>query len=261
MDRTRRCVFWYESRGETVSLQYVDGYLIEWPQGVDGISVSFSEGRTPDGVGSPSWEEQVPARPVTIDGYVVTRPADKRVRALLKIFAAGTQGRLYAKDLDDRIWWLGCKVQATPSIEGRTSLPRFQVQLRADYPYWQSQEVNMLSIPLGGTVQAEIGGDEPVLYRMTVTVQSGAAESVTLRDNGSGAVMQYAGQVGTGQTLRLEVNASGRISCTLNGSSVINAVTGGLRKIPAGARTLSVSVDGSAAGTAVIEYQEALSGV
>lgn len=259
--RLRRCTFMYDGNGEKIRFLGVDGFLIEWPEGVDSLTSSFTEGRTPDGVGSTAWETVTPARPVTINGYIMARPSERHSRRLRRAFASGTAGTLTAIDMDGNVWKLGCRVIAAPSIEGRLSLPRFQVQLRADYPMWQAETETVIPMGLNAGADVTIAGDVPALYRANITVHSGTASGIAILDEISGAVLRYDGQVSAGQTLVLSVGETGRISCTLNGVNVINGVSGGLRKLQPGARRLGIYTGGSVTGSAEIIYREALSGV
>lgn len=261
MRRIHRCVFWYDWNGERISFQAVDGFLIEYPQGVDSIAMSFTEGNAPDGIGSTAWDSQVPARPVTITGYVIAKPADKHVRQLHRVFAPHNVGRLYAQDVDGNIWWLECRVASAPGIESGLPMPRFLLQLRADYPYWQQEEPTVISAAGEPAIlQADIWADVPVLFRAVIRILSGNAESITIAAD-TGEMLRYGGAVGRGQQLTIFTDARGRVRCQLDGQSVINAVTGGLRKIKQGKRTITVFCGAGVTAEADLTYWEALSGV
>lgn len=260
--RLKRCTFAYDGNGEHIFFLGVDGYLIEWPEGVDALTMSFSEGRAPDGVGSHAWETVIPARPITINGYILAKPAEKHARRLLKAFAAGSTGTFTACDIDGIKYSLECRVVSTPAIEGATALCRFQLQIRADYPLWQKNESSTVSLAsLGSAASVNIAGDSPALFTARITIRSGTASGVSIRDEGSGEVLRFDGSVGAGQTLVIQTTGTGRVSCTVGGSSAINGITGGLRKLQPGARRVGVYVSGSAAGSAEIIYREAYSGV
>lgn len=256
-----RCLFDWERSTEVLHLQAVEGYLIEWPQGADAISMSFTEGRTPDGIGSTAWETLIPARPITITGHILGLPLAVMTRKLLRAFAAGNTGRLIATDREKRSWALECKVMQSPMVEGVPSLPRFQLQVRADYPYWECEEETTTSIPAGSWQEVNVGGDMPAVYRVKIRITGGTADGIRITDRGTGAVMDYEGTVEPGQELTLSVSRAGRVSCTLNGASVINAVSGGLRKLPPGRREIRIDCGSGVTGTAEITYREAVSGV
>lgn len=256
-----RCLFAWEGLGETIPLQAVEGYLIDWPQGADAISMSFTEARTPDGIGSTAWETLIPARPITITGYILGLPLDVMTRRLLRAFAAGSTGRLISTDRAKRSWSLECKVMQSPMVEGVPSLPRFQLQVRADYPYWEREEETTASIPVGSWQEVNVGGDVPAVYQIKISIASGNADGIRIADLGTGAVMDYEGTVESGQELTLSVSRSGRVACTLDGASVINAVSGGLRKLPPGRREIKIICAPGVTGTAEIRYREAVSGV
>ncbi len=142
------------------------------------------------------------------------------------------------------------------------TLPRFQLQIRADYPYWQAAEENAVTVSaLNRAVAATIAGDVPALFRAKIHVASGTASGIAIRDEGSGETLTFDGTVAAGQELILQSTETGRVICTVDGSSAINGVTGGLRKLQPGAQRIGIYSSGSVTGSAEIMYREALSGV
>lgn len=256
--RTR---FWYSGAGE-VSFSYYDGYLIDFPSGVSQLDATVSTVRNPDGVGASAQQVTVPERNVGINGYVFGFPSEDYRRALERAFAPLSPGRLWAETEGHEIFFLDCVSAGAPVIEGIRNKPRFQVALMAEYPYWQRDTFQELTMALTGTAgefQREIISDVPVLFSLDLNVSAGCQGAALRVGNEE---LRYSGTISAGQTLSIQVDGAGRVACSLGGQSVIGNLTGSLKKLPAGLQTLRLEAPGNGGTvTATIKYREARAGV
>ena len=256
--RTR---FWYQGR-EDVSFSFYDGYAVDFPTGVGQLDASRSTLRNPDGIGVSSQLETVPERNISINGYVMGFPSEDYRRALERSFAPLLPGRLWAETEEHELFYLDCISTGSPVIEGVRNKPRFQISLTAEYPYWQRDIYQELSLSLDGAAgefPREIISDVPALFELEITASSGCqgAELVV-----RGQALRYNGVIGTGQTLAIRVDGYGLASCMLDGANVIGNLSGGLKKLPAGVQTLRLETPGNGGTvTAKIKYREARAGV
>ena len=118
------------ANGETLIFKYAYGYLISKPNGIDTINVNLSMAQGIDQVGSTFQSATVQARPVTINGVIVGDKARKD--ALMSIVRPDIPGKFYAGE-----WFLDVHITATPTVEAKTKLSKFQFSMNAAYPYWQ----------------------------------------------------------------------------------------------------------------------------
>lgn len=256
-----RARFWYSGAGE-VSFSYYDGYLIDFPSGVSQLDATVSTVRNPDGVGASAQQVTVPERNVGINGYVFGFPSEDYRRALERAFAPLSPGRLWAETEGYELFFLDCISAGAPVIQGIRNKPRFQVSLLAEYPYWQRDTLQELTMALTGTAgefQREIISDVPVLFELEITASSGCQGAALVV---GGQALRYNGAIAAGQRLFVRVDGAGRASCTLGGADVIGNLSGGLKKLPAGVQTLRLEAPGNV-GTvnAKIKYRETRAGV
>ena len=126
-------VFRYvNDNGDSITLLYENGYLINKPSGIDTVSVNLSQAQGINQVGSTVESKTVQPRPVTISGIIVGADADARKEKLMSVVRPDLGGKLYAGD-----YYLNVHVTATPTIEPRKKFAHFQFSLNAPYPYWQ----------------------------------------------------------------------------------------------------------------------------
>ena len=256
--RTR---FYYQGR-EEVHFSFYDGYVVDFPTGVGQLDASRSTLRNPDGIGVSCQLETVPERLISINGYVMGFPCEDYRRALERTFAPLSSGRLWAETEEHELFFLDCISTGAPVIEGVRNKPRFQIALAAEYPYWQRDIYQELSLSLDGTAgefRREIIGDVPALFELEITASSGCQGAALLV---GGQALRYNSVIGAGQTLAIRVDGYGLASCTLDGANVIGNLSGGLKKLPAGMQTLKLEAPGnSGTVTAIIKYREGRSSV
>lgn len=117
--------------GDSVTFDYVGGFLISKPSGIDTLSVSLSQAQGIDQVGATIQSTNIQPRPVTIVGCLVGDAQDVNKNKLLSVVRPDIGGKLYADD-----YYLSVYPTATPIIEPKDRLARFQFSLLAPYPYW-----------------------------------------------------------------------------------------------------------------------------
>lgn len=117
--------------GGSVTFDYTGGFLISKPSGIDTLSVSLSQAQGIDQVGATIQSTNIQPRPVTIVGCLVGDAQDVNKNKLLSVVRPDIGGKLYADD-----YYLSVYPTATPIIEPKDRLARFQFSLLAPYPYW-----------------------------------------------------------------------------------------------------------------------------
>lgn len=256
-----RARFYYQGR-EEVHFNFYDGYLVDFPSGVDQLDASRSTLRNPDGIGVSSQLETVPERNIGINGYVMGFPSEDCRRALERTFAPLSTGRLWAETEGHELFFLDCISTGSPVIEGVRNKPRFQIALTAEYPYWQSDTLQEFAFTMTGTSgerQQEIDSDVPVLFTLEITPTDGCDGAVLTV---GGQQLRYDGKIAAGKTLVIQANAEGLVSCKLDGKNVIKDYSGGLKKLPPGLQRLKLEAPGNTGTvTAKIKYREARAGV
>ncbi len=260
LNRTR---FRY-SGAEEISFDYYSGLPIDYPTGAAEITATVSTVRTPDGIGAETQIATVPARPITINGYIIAPPSVGVRRELERTFAPLTAGRLWAETEEEEAFFLDCISAAAPTIEGLTRFPRFQLSLSANYPYWQAEKEQEITLSLTGqriTAAVDVQSDVPALFSLQI-IGTGAAGGITLADDLSGEELAYSGSIAAGEQLRIAIDGAGRVEATAAGADVIGKVLGGLKKLQPGRRNLTLRA-GSNGGTltAKIIYREARASV
>ena len=117
--------------GDSITFDYAGGFLISKPSGIDTLSVSLSQAQGIDQVGATIQSTNIQPRPVTIVGCLVGDAQDVNKNKLLSVVRPDIGGKLYADD-----YYLSVYPTATPIIEPKDRLARFQFSLLAPYPYW-----------------------------------------------------------------------------------------------------------------------------
>lgn len=249
---------------EEVRFDYYAGLPIDFPTGAAEIAATISTARAPDGIGAMPQITTVPARPITINGYIIQSPSGEARRKLERAFAPLAAGRLWAVTEDEEEFFLDCISSASPTIEGKAKYPRFQISVSANFPYWQSANELTAEIQLTGqTVTASVGvqSDAPALFQLEIT-GTGAAGGITLTDVEDGGWIRYAGTLAAGTVLAIAIDGAGRVSATAGGQDVIGMISGEMKKLQRGNRKLTISADSNTGTlTAKIIYREARAGV
>lgn len=117
--------------GDSITFDYAGGFLISKPSGIDTLSVSLSQAQGIDQVGATIQSTNIQPRPVTIVGCLVGDAQAVNKNKLLSVVRPDIGGKLYADD-----YYLSVYPTATPIIEPKNRLARFQFSLLASYPYW-----------------------------------------------------------------------------------------------------------------------------
>ena len=117
--------------GDSITFDYSGGFLISKPSGIDTLSVSLSQAQGIDQVGATIQSTNIQPRPVTIVGCLVGDAQAVNKNKLLSAVRPDIGGKLYADD-----YYLSVYPTATPVIEPKDRLARFQFSLLAPYPYW-----------------------------------------------------------------------------------------------------------------------------
>ena len=117
--------------GDSITFDYAGGFLISKPSGIDTLSVSLSQAQGIDQVGATIQSTNIQPRPVTIVGCLVGDAQTVNKNKLLSVVRPDIGGKLYADD-----YYLSVYPTATPIIEPKDRLARFQFSLLAPYPYW-----------------------------------------------------------------------------------------------------------------------------
>lgn len=121
--------------GDSITFDYAGGFLISKPSGIDTLSVSLSQAQGIDQVGATIQSTNIQPRPVTIVGCLVGDAQDVNKNKLLSVVRPDIGGKLYAGD-----YYLSVYPTATPIIEPKDRLARFQFSLLAPYPYWRKDD-------------------------------------------------------------------------------------------------------------------------
>lgn len=260
-----RARFWYESGGETVNFDFYSGFPINFPAGADSLQATTMSNKNIDGIGSEIQTAQVPERTVTISGYIVTPYTHQENRLLQRIFATMKKGRLYAEDAEHEIFWLDCVSIAQPTVEGKKRFPRFQIQLMASYPYWQSEDVTTEQMAMSGTQARKellIVSDVPAIYGISISCAGGSCGGLTFTDLESGDSVQYSGELAAGERLDIAISGSGKLTATIGERNVIGLVDADMTKLPAGRRAFVITAESNSGTiTAEIRYREGRGGV
>lgn len=117
--------------GDSIVFDYAGGFLINKPSGIDTLSISLSQAQGIDQTGATIQSKNIQPRPVTITGYLVGDMQTENKDKLLSVIRPDLGGKLYADD-----YYLNVYPTATPTIEPKRQLAKFQLSLLAAYPYW-----------------------------------------------------------------------------------------------------------------------------
>lgn len=260
-----RCRFWYETDADRLDFTFYGGFPIDYPSGVDGLQATVSTNKSLDGIGSEIQLSQVPERPMSFSGYIVTQETGQEERKLHRMFAPMKKGRLYAETAEHEIFWLDCYSAAEPTVQGKRRFPRFLVQITASYPYWQADETKTLSFRMAGTGftgTVSVESDVDAVYRALFSCSGGSCRNLTLTDQKTGLGIRYAGTLSDGDTLAVVISEFGRVFAGIGDQNVIGLVDADFKKLPVGSRMLKLTAEeNSGTITAMITYREARAGV
>lgn len=260
-----RCRFWYETDGDRLDFTFYGGFPIDYPSGVDGLQATVSTNKSLDGIGSEIQLSQVPERPMSFSGYIVTQETGQEERKLHRMFAPMKKGRLYAETAEHERFWLDCYSAAEPTVEGKRRFPRFLVQITASYPYWQADETKTLSFRMtgtGSTGAVTVESDVDAVYLALFSCSGGSCRNLTLTDQKTGLGIRYTGTLSDGDTLAVVISEFGRVFVGIGDQNVIGLVDADLKKLPVGSRVLKLTAEeNSGTITAIIKYREARAGV
>lgn len=117
--------------GDSVTLDYAGGYLINKPTGIDTVTVALSQAKGINQTGATIQSKNVQPRPVNINGRLVGDGQAANKEKLLSVIRPDISGKLYADDYYLNVW-----PTATPNIEAKQWGAQFQFSLLAAYPYW-----------------------------------------------------------------------------------------------------------------------------
>ena len=117
--------------GDSITFDYAGGFLISKPSGIDTLSVNLAQAQGIDQVGATIQSTNIQPRPVTIVGCLVGDAQAVNKNKLLSVVRPDIGGKLYADD-----YYLSVYPTATPVVEPKDRLARFQFSLLAPYPYW-----------------------------------------------------------------------------------------------------------------------------
>ena len=260
-----RCTFWYETDGKQLDFTFYGGFPVDYPSGVDGLNATVSTVRSMDGVGADVQLAQVPERPVSLTGYIITADAPQEARLLHRMFAPMKRGKLYARTQDREVFYLDCYSSAEPTVEGKKRLPRFLLQLTAGYPYWQSVDSKTLSLSLtgtGSTSVVKVESDVDAVYGAVFSCSGGSCKNLALTDKQTGLSLRYSGTLAADERLVVTISEFGRVAAAIGDRNVIGLVAADMKKLTAGNRTLELTAEeNSGTVNAEITYREGRAGV
>ena len=121
--------------GDTLTFEYVSGFLINKPTGIDAIQISLTEAQSINRVGSTVQTKTVQSRPIKFSGILVGENQAGRKADLLSVIRPDLSGKLYADN-----YWVEVYVTSTPTVESKERFAHFQFELKAPYPYWQDEK-------------------------------------------------------------------------------------------------------------------------
>lgn len=121
--------------GESITLTYDAGFLINKPVGIDTLQVSLSQSTGIDQVGATIQSANVQPRPVTISGILVGDFQKNNKEKLLSVVRPDLTAKLYADD-----YYLNVRPTSTPTVDASKKFARFQFSVLAAYPYWQKDD-------------------------------------------------------------------------------------------------------------------------
>ena len=131
------------ANGDSITFDFLGGFLINKPVGIDTLSVNLSQAQGINQIGATVQSINIQPRPVTITGYLVGDDQALKKEKLLSVVRPDLGGKLYAGD-----YYIDVYPTATPTIEFKTHLALFQFSLLAAYPYWRKG--NSATVMLSG---------------------------------------------------------------------------------------------------------------
>lgn len=117
--------------GDEIVFDYAGGFLINKPSGIDTLSINLSQAQGINQTGATIQSTNIQPRPVNITGFMVGDMQTRNKDKLLSVIRPDIGGKLYADD-----YYLNVYPTATPTIEAKNKLAKFQLSLLAAYPYW-----------------------------------------------------------------------------------------------------------------------------
>lgn len=250
--------FWYVCDGERIDFSLYGGFIIDWPNGVDGLMANVTNVPGIDGIGTELQSVKLPERIISINGYLIGPNSSEDRRRLQRMFSPMKQGRLYGESLDFQVYYLDCYASTAAKIEGKRKNPRFYLQLTAGYPYWQSQREYKLKVSRIGT--AAVCSDLPAVYRMEISC-TGDCKNIAF-SHANGNEVRYAGALSAGDILSIQVSPFGKVLARIGNRDVIGLVRAELKKLPPGQWNYRLTAEESSGEiTAEITYREARDGI
>lgn len=129
--------------GDSITFEYDRGYLISKPNGIDSVSVKFSEAQGINQIGTTVQSTNINHRVINVTGRIVGEFQAACKEKLLSVIRPDIGGRFYADD-----YYLAVHPQSTPTVEAASRLAGFTFSLMAAYPFWQKDE--SASVELSG---------------------------------------------------------------------------------------------------------------
>lgn len=126
-------------KGGIITFAYDEGYLINFPDGVDSVSVNLSTSTGTNNIGSSVQSKAIKERAITINGKIVGKNGQALKDKLISVVRPDMEGKLYA---DDK--YLDCYVSTSPIIGPEPFGANFQIGLLAPYPYWAYANKNIV---------------------------------------------------------------------------------------------------------------------
>lgn len=261
------------SEGGEIDFDQSQGFVIQKPKGVDSVSISFKESQGVGQTGTVIQSANVAHRVINVKGIFVGEWERQNRKKLLSVVRPDLEGRFYAGE-----YFVACRPQETPSIQGIPHHAEFVFTLLAPYPYWQreSRTTVMLSgieplfrlssgldaggnaIPawnvageysIGRVMQAQFinvinDGQIPVPFTVRFTALSSVANP-RLEHGGNGKSIQINRQMSAGEVVTVELthtrtNVTSNLSGDIRGALTLRS---DLTRLEVGDNILKPSCD------------------
>lgn len=122
------------NNNESIKFTYDEGYLINFPDGVDSVSVSLSTAVGPNNIGSSLQSKSINERAITINGKIIGKNGQELKDRLVSVIRPDIGGKLFADKQ-----YLNCYVSTSPVIGPEVFGANFQIGLLAPYPFWTNK--------------------------------------------------------------------------------------------------------------------------
>lgn len=136
--------FRYETAEAAVDFEYAGDLWITDITSLSGNTVSISESQSVNQVGATITANAIQPRDLTVDGAIAFNVEASRA-ALLAAVLPGVPARFYYTDRNDKTVYLEGYPRQTPVISNDEVSPHFQFVLHCPFPYWISEDDNILS--------------------------------------------------------------------------------------------------------------------